>query len=101
MSNDQENNNSGWHVKRSLDVGHIITTLVIAVSAVTAFSGQNEKISLNAQRIDYLESQRTEDSERVEKRLDKIEEKIDRLPNSIGEKVDRLIATTTMNNNQP
>jgi len=100
MSNNQ-NENNGWHVKRSLDVGHIITTVVIAVSAVMAFSGQNEKISLNAQRIDYLESQRNEDAERVEKRLDKIEEKIDRLPNSIGEKVDRLIATTTLNNSQP
>lgn len=68
-----------WHFEKTVNVGHIITTIAIAISAFWFFSEMQQAIKSNTQRIDYIESQRNEDIRRVEKRLDKIEAKIDRL----------------------
>ncbi len=68
-----------WHFEKTVNVGHIVTTIAIAVSAFWFFSEMQQAIKSNTQRIDFMEFQRAEDIQRVEKRLDKIEVKIDRL----------------------
>lgn len=68
-----------WHFEKTVNVGHIATTIVIAISAFWFFSDMQQAIKSNSQRIDFLELQRAEDRKSVEKRLDKIESKIDRL----------------------
>ncbi len=79
-----------WHIEKTLNVGHILTTLTMAVGALWFISDMQQSISENRQTIAHIQerhkidmarvdSQREEDIRRVEKRLDKIDSKIDRL----------------------
>lgn len=68
-----------FHLEKSISVGHILTTLVIAVSAVTYFNGFDKRISAAEQEIEFLKAQRIEDARRIEKRLDSIDAKLDKL----------------------
>lgn len=88
MSADQdERTNSGrWHLKREIQIGHIITTLTVAVSVIV-YVGKIE------QRVAILEAQEATQRERDERQdkiaseslsmlraqLDRIDSKLDRL----------------------
>lgn len=77
---------SGWHLKKEIQLGHIVTTVVVAASAVVYIN----KIE---QRIAVLESQTTEQQRRDERQdkvtadalhlmrtqLDRIDGKLDRI----------------------
>lgn len=76
----------GWHLKREIQVGHIITTLVVAFSVVLYIGKLEQRIAL----IEALSiSQRDRDEQQdkavgrqmglVVKQLDRIDEKLDRL----------------------
>jgi peptidoglycan hydrolase CwlO-like protein len=68
-----------WHMKKEVNLVHIISTIGLLVSSMWYLSGLDKRISANEQSIDYVQSQRTEDQKRVEKQLDSINEKLDRL----------------------
>lgn len=68
-----------FHLEKSISVGHILTTLVIAMSAFTYFSNFDKRISATEQEIEFIKAQRVEDARRIEKRLDSIDAKLDRI----------------------
>lgn len=68
-----------WHMKKEINLAHVITTVALAVSAFWFFSDMNERINANSLKLEYVQQQRTEDQERVEKQLDNINKKLDRL----------------------
>ncbi|WP_299262901.1 hypothetical protein [uncultured Psychrosphaera sp.] len=68
-----------WHMKKEVNLVHIITTIGIFVSCFWYFSDLDKRIAANEQSISYVQSLRTEDQKRVEKQLDKINAKLDRL----------------------
>lgn len=68
-----------WHMKREINLVHIITTVTVLVSGLWYVSDLDKRIAANAQAIEYVQSQRSEDQKRVEKHLDSINKKLDRL----------------------
>lgn len=76
----------GWHLKREIQLGHIITTLTVAVSVLAYLGKQEQRIVLIEQR---LEQQRErderqdrsagEDKKLFVERLDRMDAKLDRL----------------------
>ena len=64
-----------WHLKKEIQLGHLITTFTVAISAVVYIS----KIE---QRVAVVESQmvmQRESSSILRQQLDKINDKLDRL----------------------
>ena len=73
-----------WHIDKSVSVGHLLTTVVIAVSVFMYFGKMDKQVSANAQSIEFLKEQRAEDLKRIEKNLDSISKKLDRIMQSQG-----------------
>lgn len=96
--------NQRFHVEKSISVGHILTTIIMLVTAFSYFSDFDKRMVQAEQGIEfmkyqreedlkfiksqreedlkYLKSQRDEDAKRVEKRLDSIDKKLDQLLSS-------------------
>lgn len=79
-----------WHFEKTVNFGHIFTTILLIASAFWFISDLEQATKANRQTILFMQeryekdmarinAQRDEDIERVEKRLDKIEAKIDKL----------------------
>lgn len=68
-----------FHVEKSVSVGHILTTIVMLVTAFSYFSDFDKRLSQAEQSIEFIKVQRAEDSKRWEKRLDSIDKKLDKL----------------------
>ena len=68
-----------FHIEKSISVGHILTTLVLVIGAITYFTDFDKRISATEQEIHFIKAQRIEDGRRIEKRLDSIDKKLDRI----------------------
>ena len=68
-----------WHMKKEINVAHVITTVALAVSCLWFFSDLDKRIATNATEITHIKEQRAEDQKRIEKRLDSMDRKLDRL----------------------
>ncbi|WP_368659785.1 hypothetical protein [Pseudoalteromonas sp. McH1-7] len=71
--------NNSWHMKKEINVAHIITTVALVVSGLWVLSDMDKRIAVNAQSISHVQAQRVEDQKRIEKRLDSIDKKLDEL----------------------
>jgi H+/gluconate symporter-like permease len=69
----------GFHVDKTISIGHIVTTMSLVVGAFWYFSDLDKRITATEKDIQHLNQQREEDVRRVEKRLDSIDAKLDRL----------------------
>lgn len=72
-----EQNN--WHMKKEINIAHIITTVALVVSGLWVLSDMDKRIAVNTQSISYVQKQRQEDQQRIEKHLDNINKKLDKL----------------------
>ena len=68
-----------FHVEKSISIGHILTTIVMLVTAFTYVNDFDKRLSQTEQNIEFMKSQRQEDVKRVEKRLDSMDRKLDEL----------------------
>ena len=75
----------GWHLDKKLSVGHIVTTLVVAISVVVyairqegRLDGAEKEIAFNKERITKLDQDFRRDVEEIKGLLVRIEGKIDR-----------------------
>lgn len=73
----QENNN--WHLKKEVNIAHVIATVAMFVTCFWFFSDLDKRIITNSTEIIHMKDQRTEDQQRIEKQLDNINKKLDRL----------------------
>lgn len=94
-----------WHLEKSVSVGHIVTTLVVAIGAVTYFSALEHRIASVAMDVEKQASAiiRIEDQQKVqdgwittkleairsEQNAIRVEQKRDN--QRIEDKIDRLI----------
>lgn len=76
----------GWHLKREIQIGHIITTLTVAVSAMFYVSRLEQRIAIMEQVVqaqrerDAMQDARASESlSLIRNQLDKMDGKIDRL----------------------
>lgn len=80
---DQKN----WQLEKTINVGHLLTTLVIGLSAFSWASTVEKKVDQNALSIEFLSAeQKREERLRIDLRTE-IKEDLD----SINEKLDRII----------
>lgn len=76
---EQNNNQETWHMKKEVNVAHVITTVAMVVSCFWFFSDLDKRIATNSTEISHIKTQRAEDQKRIEKRLDSMDRKLDRL----------------------
>ena len=76
----------GWHLKREIQLGHIITTIAMAAAVSLYVSKIDQRLALLEQDIKYrreVDDQQDQTAERmnqaIDKRLEKIEHKLDTL----------------------
>ncbi len=94
-----------WHLDKTISVGHLLSTVVIAISVFSWASAVDRRVEQNAQAIDYLKREQTkqsqnisdfraefkEDFRQVEQRMDAVRIEIKSDLNAINAKLDRLI----------
>ena len=78
---------AGWHVSKTVNLGHLITTMVMIVSAMWYLAGQENRISQAELNIQHLQQSRAQDEARSERKFDEIRESILRMDS----KLDRLL----------
>jgi hypothetical protein len=75
----QNNPDTAWHMDKKVNVGHLLTTIIIAITFFSYINAQDKRINANTLNIKALKEQRKEDVSRVEKKLDKIDVKLDKI----------------------
>lgn len=56
---------AGWHVDKTISAGHILSTVVIAISVFTWASAVDRRIEKNAQSITHLTEKHQQNREMV------------------------------------
>lgn len=79
MSDNNNLNEEKWHMKKEINVAHIFTTVTFLVFGLLYLSDMDKRISANEITITHIEKQRSEDIERTQKQLEKIDKKLDQL----------------------
>lgn len=68
-----------WHLKKEVNIAHVITTVLIVVSCIWYMAGLDKRIQANTQNITHIKEQRIEDVKRLDKQFDRINDKLDKL----------------------
>ena len=76
-----------WHLDKTISVGHLLSTVVIAISIFSWASAVDRRVEQNAQAIKYLSKEQTEG----QNRLDALRSEIKTDLRAINAKLDRLI----------
>lgn len=68
----------GWHIDKRLTVGHIVTTVVVAVSAIMYITAMERRLSVLEVKQDLFAKQQSEGLAKIDSHLVRIEAKLDR-----------------------
>ncbi len=86
-----------WHLDRRVSVGHIVTTLAVAVSLVVWLNDIDKRISVleeiaqqHAERFDRTDKRWEQELINLRRMLERIEDKIDRKADRDGGRQNRL-----------
>ena len=82
-----ENDRREWHLDKTVSIGHIISTLIVAISVFSWALAIDKRVEQNDQSIKFL----AENQKRVESRVDSIRQEIRQDLQAINSKLDRLI----------
>ena len=77
----------GWHVSKTINIGHLLTTAVILVTVMLFFSKQDARIGEAELNIQHLQASRADDQKRTDKKFTEIRSYMLR----IEAKLDRII----------
>ncbi len=76
MANQQTNQEpQRWHLKKEIQLGHLITTITVAVSAVFYINKIEQRVAVVESQVIYQK----ETADVLRNQLEKINEKLDRL----------------------
>lgn len=84
----------GWHIDKGIGVAHIITTVMLIVTAIWFFAGQDRRIAVLEIGVHNLQQSRLQDQARADKKFDELKTDL-RL---INNKLDRLIESRANGN---
>ncbi len=89
-------NGNRWHLDRRVSVGHIVTTVVVATSAIVWMLRLESRVLLNEQaivaqadRIVWVERAVKEDQAEIRASLDRIWNGLQRVEDKLDRKADR------------
>lgn len=83
-----------FHIDKSISVGHILTTLGIAISAFIWASSIDQRVSQNSQSIEFINKNQA----RSDSRIDVLRAEIRQDLRDINGKLDRLIQSQAIQN---
>lgn len=69
----------GWHLKREVNVGHLLTTITLAIGLISWGMRMDTRVTVIETRQAQQEADLTAGRAQVTARLDRIEDKLDRL----------------------
>lgn len=78
------NERRNWHLDKTISIGHLLSTIIIAGSVFAWASAVDRRVDKNTQSIDYLKLQQIQESAR----LSKIREESQNMVNKIEERLD-------------
>ncbi|MDO4642513.1 MAG: hypothetical protein Q4A74_01580 [Cardiobacteriaceae bacterium] len=84
-----EDNN--WHLEKKVSVGHLVTTAMIAVSAMMYVNRIEHRISLLEQRVELSERQHQENINALQRRVEDDRQENKAELRDIRSKLDRIL----------
>jgi hypothetical protein len=78
-----------WHLDRRVSVGHIVTTILVAVSAAVWMMRLESHILAQSARIDWIEQAVKEDQVEIKSTLRRIWDTLRRVEEKVARKVDK------------
>ena len=87
MSDEQNN----WHLEKKVSVGHLVTTAMIAVSAMMYVNRMEHRISLLEQRVELSEAQHRENLNALQHRVESDRQENKAELRDIRSKLDRIL----------
>ena len=85
----QDKPESQWHLSKTINITHILTTATVAIAVLAWFSTIDKRVSSNSQAIQYLTDEQRRAASRIE--TDRVEIRDDL--KSISEKLDQIISS--------
>lgn len=79
MAHDDEQPRERWHLKREIQLGHLITTMTVAVSVVVYVGKLEQRISLIEQQAVLQDKAGKEVVSMLRQQLERMDTKLDRL----------------------
>ena len=70
---------SGWHLDKRVSLGHLVTTLSVAVAAMLWLSSVDKRVDLNAQEISHNSDLIERSENRQAMRFGEILDRLDRI----------------------
>lgn len=70
-----QNNDNGWVFKKEIQLGHLLTTLMVVVSVIIYIQKIETRLAVAESQVDQLQ----EDNKVLKSSLDRINSKLDRL----------------------
>ena len=86
---EQDRPESQWHLSKTINITHILTTATVAIAVLAWFSTIDKRVSSNSQAIQYLTDEQRSAASRIE--TDRLEIRDDL--KSISEKLDQIISS--------
>lgn len=84
-----ENLTTGWHIDKRFTVGHIITTLVVGISAIMYITGVEKRVSLLEAKMAQQDLRMERISEAMLRGFDKMESHLIRIETKMDGKADK------------
>lgn len=81
----------GWHIDKKLSVGHLLTTLVVAVGAVFWLTNLDKRTEINTVSITTLEGRQGRMETRQIKAYDALKEEISAGFAKMHDRMDKLV----------
>ncbi|WP_434359893.1 hypothetical protein NF212_06460 [Parasalinivibrio latis] len=78
---------SQWHIDKTISVGHLISTVIIAISVFSWASAVDRRVEQNAQAIAFVREQIKQERVRTDNALGDLKTNL----RDINNKLDRLI----------
>jgi hypothetical protein len=83
---DQQQAREQWHMKKEINLAHVIVTVSMVITMMLFFADLDKRIDGNSKDLDHVKVQRVEDQKRqredqgrLYKQLDNLNAKIDKL----------------------
>ncbi len=83
---------SDWHLDKKLNLGHLVTTALLAVTAFGYVNAIDKKIDANTINIEAMKEQRTEDINRFDEQRKEDVQRVEKQLGTINTKLDRLLS---------
>jgi len=73
--------NQNWHISKSFSIGHIVTTVCVAVSAIVYVSSLEHNININALKMDTNKELILSKEKNISLIINRIDKRLDTITN--------------------